>query len=125
MADIVGLLASVAGVATAGIQISALLYKTVQEIRGLNEEITSVARDVKILSAVFGELSTAIQTSQNNGIKVSTSCMDTLVDLIQDSQHLYGKIGDAVEGSKSLVRVSVFCPHVLRIPAASSFPVGR
>lgn len=112
MAELVGLLASVAGVATAGIQLSALLYKTVQEIRGHSEEITGVARDVKILSAVFGELSTEIQNSEKNGIKVSASCMGTLADLVEDSQHLYGKIGDAVDGSKNLLRVST--SHCLR-----------
>lgn len=106
MAELIGLLASIAGVATAGIQVSTLLYKTVQDIRGLGEEITSVARDVKILSVVFGELSDAIQTSRANGIDVSASCMVTLAELVKDSQRLYGKIGDAVEGSKGPVRVS-------------------
>lgn len=103
MAEIVGLIASIAGVSTAGIQIATLLYSSIRFLKSLEDEIKSVAREVETLSSVFEEISTTLQLGNEESsssamrFHVSRRAIVTMSDLVQDSQSLYEKIGNAVE----------------------------
>lgn len=111
MAEVVALLASVAGVSTAGIQIAALLYSSIQHVKGMQDEIENVAREVEILSSVFEEISTTLQFGQEDiqsasNLRISRRAIVTISDLVQDSQSLYEKIGNAISHQSKLKGVN-------------------
>ena len=111
MAEIVGLLASVAGVSTAGIQIAALLYGSIQQLKGMQDEIKGIAREVETLSSVFDEIGTALQFEQEDGqstskLRFSRRAITTISDLVQDTQELYEKIRKSISNLNTLKVVS-------------------
>ena len=59
--DPLSLLASIAGVATAGIQISKTIYDLVSTLRGTPKEVSDIARGVSDLSMVLRELRRALK----------------------------------------------------------------
>lgn len=117
MAEVLGLLASIAGVSTAGINIATRLYSTTRLVKGLEDEIKSVAREIETLSSVFEEISTTLQLGNEESqppvtkLNVSRSAVVTLSDLVQDSQSLYEKIGHAVSDQTNLKGVSAPIPY--------------
>ncbi|KAH6649516.1 hypothetical protein F5144DRAFT_607669 [Chaetomium tenue] len=62
--DPLSLLAGIAGVATAGIQVSKAIYDLVSTIRGTPKEISDIARGVSDLSMVWKEASRRDSTTQ-------------------------------------------------------------
>lgn len=62
--DPLSLLAGIAGVATAGIQVSKAIYDLVLTIRGTPKEISDIARGVSDLSMVLGALRRALKGSK-------------------------------------------------------------
>jgi hypothetical protein len=116
MAEIVGLIASIAGVSTAGIQIATLLCSSIRFVKGLEDEIKNVAREVETLSSVFEEISTTLQlgneesSSSTTKFNISRRAILTISDLVQDSQSLYEKIGDAVSHQSKLKGVNICLP---------------
>ena len=109
MAELVGLLASIAGVAIAGNQTSTLLYSTVRKLRGVREEIAHVAREVTTLSTAFSEICNAIQADSEEGLAVFSAAILTIANLVQNSQDVYRKIHQAVSHQSGIAIVSVFC----------------
>jgi hypothetical protein len=65
-------IASIAGVSTAGIQIATLLCSSIRFVKGLEDEIKNVAREVETLSSVFEEISTTLQLG-NEELSSSTT----------------------------------------------------
>lgn len=63
--DPLSLLAGIAGVATAGIQISKAIYDLVSSISGTPKEISDIAREVSDLSIVLSELRRALKEGRN------------------------------------------------------------
>ena len=59
--DPLSLLASIAGVATAGIQISKTIYGLISTIHGTPKEVSDIARQVSDLSIVLSELRRALK----------------------------------------------------------------
>lgn len=118
MAEIVGLLAAIAGVSTAGLQIAKLLHSSIQFVEGLEDEIQTVAREMETLSSVFEEISTALQFGDNESsssssaanFTVSRSAIVTLSGLVQDSQNMYEKIGSAVSYQSKIEMVKPSLP---------------
>jgi len=108
MAELVGLLASIAGATTAGIQISKILYSAVRTVRDLEEEVSSVAREVTVLSSAFDEISNAIQAGNEDGLRVSSAAILTIADLVKDSQDVYSKIRRTVDNQPSIASVCDF-----------------
>ena len=116
MAELVGLLASIAGVTTAGLQVAKLLYSSIQHLKGMQDEIQGVAREIQTLSSVFGEISRALQLGgddiqSTSHLMVSRNAVTTISGLVEDSQNLYAKIEIVLQDNKSLLKlVSTLVP---------------
>ncbi len=59
--DPLSLLASIAGVATAGVQVSKAIYDMIFAIRGIPKEVSDIARGLSDLSLVLRELRRALK----------------------------------------------------------------
>jgi len=92
MAEVLGVVASIAGVTTAGFQIAKRLYDSVKLIARIEDELRAVAREVEALSSVFDEISSALQADQSTTKAISRRAISTISDLVKDSQTLYDKI---------------------------------
>ena len=112
MAELVGLLASIAGVATAGIQISKILYSAVLIVKDFEEEVSSVAREVTVLSSAFSEISNAIQAGNDDDLRVSSAAIVTIADLVKDSQDIYNKIRRAVDNQPGIASVCILTDYL-------------
>ena len=116
MAEILVLLAAIAGVSTSGLQVAKLLYSSVRFTRRLEDETRSAAREVEALSSVFEEISTVLQSrteaSATAQLTLSRTAIATIADILKDSQSLYDKIGTTVKGSVGSKVVSLFIMHL-------------
>ena len=115
MAEVVALLASVAGVSTAGLQIAKLLYSSIQHVKNMQDDIRNVAREVEALSSVFEEIGTALQVGQDDmesasSLRISRRAIVTISELVKDSQDLHGKIGITIFHQSERGRVGIVQP---------------
>lgn len=118
MAEIISLLASIAGVTMAGIHIAKLLRSSVLFVMALEPEIIDVVRQVETLSSVFEEISTTLQLrseglSSSTKINFSRRAIVTIANLVQDSQSLYEKTAHAASHRNKFVGVK---PISLTVP---------
>jgi hypothetical protein len=96
MADPVSILASIAGVATAGVSISMCLYDITHTLKQAPKEVADMAKELSLLSSILRNLRSVIK--QSAGL-----CKPRL---IADTKEVLGKIKGVFRDIKALARDS-------------------
>lgn len=106
MADPLSVLASIAGVATAGLAISSALYDIAQNIKRAPREVSEMAKDLSLLSSILRQLRKAIQDNpaicRNRLIKDTKSIVKQIRKIYRDIRKL------TQDSTSSLYRLKLF-----------------
>jgi hypothetical protein len=93
--DPLSLLAGIAGVATAGVQVSKAIYDLISTIHGTPKEITDIARGVSNLSMILRELRIALK----EGSKLyRRKLLRRVSSAIRRIEQIHAQIHDMVSG---------------------------
>jgi hypothetical protein len=103
MAEI-GLIASVVGVACAGIKLSTTLYTFSETVATAADSIKAIAKDVSLTSAVFEEPSSNLKHDEQARL-YSGAALKTAETVVGDCEAVFKQIDGAL--SKSMERISV------------------
>ncbi|EON69979.1 hypothetical protein W97_09244 [Coniosporium apollinis CBS 100218] len=98
MAEPVSIVASVVGIASAGIKLSTTLYTYAETAFHADGSIKDIARDVSLTSSVMGELGTLLQQDTKVNL-CSQSALQTITKAVTGCNTVFNQIGDALEKS--------------------------
>jgi hypothetical protein len=93
--DPLSLLAGIAGVATAGIQVSKAMYDLISSIHGTPKEVSDIAREVSDLSSVLSELRRALREGRN---LYRRKLLRRISSAIQRIGQIHAEIHDMISG---------------------------
>lgn len=100
--DPLSLLASIAGVTTAGIQLSKAIYDLVGNFRGAPSEVSDIARSISDLSRIFNELRRALRDGSDMCRK---SLLRRVKSTIRRVYSIQNDIWDLIDGVDGLARL--------------------
>jgi hypothetical protein len=96
MAETIGLISGIAGIAAAGAKVSLSLYQFASTVESARTDIISVGQEISLLCAVLTQISTAIDNQRL--VRFTPDACHTTYEIVERCRSIFEEISEIIDG---------------------------